>query len=63
MPSSIAIHVTVVGNDRAKAEREMLTLANKIGIPVTGMVDDKMVCKMPESAKADMTEFFRDIFK
>jgi thiamine pyrophosphate-dependent acetolactate synthase large subunit-like protein len=63
MQSSIAIHVTIVGNDRAKAEREMLALANKIGIPVTGMLDGNIICRMPDSHGCDMPEFFKDIFK
>lgn len=62
MQSSIALHVSVVGSDHIKTKREMQELANKMGIPVTGMVDGKMVCKMPESVRADMPDFMKDIF-
>ena len=63
MQSSIAIHVTAISNDNAKIEREMQALSNRMDIPVTALVDGKIICKMPDTRAHEMPEFFKDIFK
>ena len=48
---------------KTKIEREMQALSNRMDIPVTALVDGKIICKMPDTRAHEMPEFFKDIFK